>query len=315
MRNLSFDSDDLTATEEFLNDAYTSMSIGNTGVRRVRTRIRRDMLGSVSLDRLDLGFDMSYDAEPLHKVCLCTVEAGSIEENYHDTGVDVFGPGDVGLLTPPQLPYSGVVRSARYGITMFDPALLDRVAATAGEKTPLRFRGHRPVTPAAGRRLAEVIAHLQRTAADPEAAASDLVTATAIDYLAATVVDTMPTTAIADPTATDRRDAHSDTLRRAIAYMESRLREDISIADIATAIFVTPRAVQLAFRRHLDTTPTAHLRRLRLAAAHEHLLAADPGDGTTVASVAYTWGFAHPGRFAIDYRRAYGQSPLTTLHA
>ncbi|GAB1692311.1 hypothetical protein KRM28CT15_41140 [Krasilnikovia sp. M28-CT-15] len=35
-----------------------------------------------------------------------------------------------------------------------------------------------------------------------------------------------------------------------------------------------------------DSTPTAHLRRARLARAHEQLLAAQPGDGTTVADVA-----------------------------
>jgi hypothetical protein len=32
------------------------------------------------------------------------------------------------------------------------------------------------------------------------------------------------------------------------------------VADIAAAARVTTRAVQLAFRRHLDTTPTDYLR-------------------------------------------------------
>ncbi|MFD6161956.1 hypothetical protein ACFWF7_14540 [Nocardia sp. NPDC060256] len=40
---------------------------------------------------------------------------------------------------------------------------------------------------------------------------------------------------------------------------------------------VTVRALQLAFRKHLDATPLAMLRRLRLAAAHEQLRAAVPG--------------------------------------
>ncbi|WP_067779286.1 helix-turn-helix transcriptional regulator [Nocardia amikacinitolerans] len=77
---------------------------------------------------------------------------------------------------------------------------------------------------------------------------------------------------------------------------------------------VTIRAVQLAFRKHLDTTPMGYLRKVRLAGAHEQLLAASPDDGHTVTGVAAAWGFAHPGRFASSYRQAYGVAPQTTLH-
>ena len=33
----------------------------------------------------------------------------------------------------------------------------------------------------------------------------------------------------------------------------------------------------------------------------------------TVAAIALHWGFANPGRFAVDYRAAYGRSPSQTL--
>ncbi|MFJ6576984.1 helix-turn-helix domain-containing protein [Streptomyces sp. NPDC091368] len=66
--------------------------------------------------------------------------------------------------------------------------------------------------------------------------------------------------------------------------------------------------------RHLDSTPLAHLRRVRLALAHADLRAAEPGTAT-VASVAMRWGFAHPGRFAAAYRSAYGRAPSSTLRA
>ncbi|WP_211269144.1 helix-turn-helix transcriptional regulator [Saccharothrix syringae] len=67
--------------------------------------------------------------------------------------------------------------------------------------------------------------------------------------------------------------AQPDTLRRAIAFIESNAHRDISVADIAAAGFVTVRAVQPAFRRHLGTTPMAHLR----------------------------WGFSQPSCFAAHY--------------
>lgn len=313
MQSLAFDSEDLGATEEFLNNAYTHMQIGSDSPQGVRTRIRRDILGPVSLDRLDLGFDMAYDADPLNKVCLITVHSGAVEENYRDMGRDVFTPGDTGLLTPHDLPYSGVVRSSRYDISMFEPQLLDRLAATSGPARPVRISGHRPVSPAANRQLTAVITHLQRVATDPATADSPLLAATGADYLAATVLATMPTTAVTEPAAADRRDAHPDTVRRAVAYLESRVHEDVTIAEVAAAAFVTPRALQLAFRRHLGTTPLRYLRRLRLAGAHEDLRTAVAGDSRTVATIAYRWGFSHPGRFAIAYRRHYGCSPSEVL--
>ncbi|MFC8047692.1 helix-turn-helix domain-containing protein [Nocardia sp. NPDC057353] len=313
MQNLTFDSTNLGETEEFLNRNYTSMQIGNDSPRAAEAHVRRDVLGPVSLDRLHLGFDMAYDADPLNQVCLVSVYTGAVEENYHDTGPDTFLPGETGLLTPHDLPYSGVIRSSRYDITMFDPALLDRVAARGGQ--PVRLAGHRPLDAAAGRRLTAVIKHLQQIAADPEFAAAPLVASTAADYLAATVLATMPTTARTDPTATDRRDARPDTVRRAVAYLETHLREDIALADVAAAAFVTPRALQLAFRKHLDTTPLQYLQRLRLHAVHEQLTAAGPGTGRTVAAIAREWGFAHAGRFAVAYRKAYGRSPSDTLRS
>lgn len=315
MQNLAFDSEDLGATEEFLNSAYTRMRISNHGSATVRTRVRRDMLGPVSLDRLDLGFDMAYDAAPLNKVCLTTVYSGTVEVDRHHGGPETFAAGDTGLLTPHDLPYSGVIRSSRYDITMFDPALLNRLAETAGHAAPVRLSGRRPLSAAAGRQLAAVITHLQRVAADPTAPDNPLLAATGADYLAATVLATMPTTAVTEPEAADRRDAHPETVRRAITYLESHLHEDVTIAEVAAAAFVTPRALQLAFRRHLDTTPLRYLQRLRLAGAHDDLCAAVPGDGQTVTSIAHRWGFAHPGRFAIAYRRHYGRSPADVLHA
>lgn len=311
MRNLVFESDDLGATEEFLNSAYTRMRIGSNGPEKIRTRIRRDVLGAVNFDQLALGFDMAYDAQPLGRVCLVTVHTGRIDENYHGAGTDTFTSGQTGLLTPHDLPYSGTIRNSRYDITMFDPAVLDRVAI-AGDG-PVRVTGHRPVNAAAGHRLRRTIAHLQQVAADPHTAASALVAATAADYLAATVLATMPTSAVREPDAVDRHDAHPETVRRAVAYLESHLAENIAVTDVAAAAFVTPRALQLAFRRHLRTTPLEYLRRLRLAAAHEELVGGSAGDGLTVAAVARRWGFSHPGRFAVAYRAAYGCAPGATL--
>ena len=83
--------------------------------------------------------------------------------------------------------------------------------------------------------------------------------------------------------------------------------------DAVAAAHVTGRALQYAFRRHLDTTPLAHLRQIRLSHAHQDLMNADPNHGATVTEIAARWGFHHAGRFATLYREAYGSSPPRTL--
>jgi AraC-like DNA-binding protein len=103
-----------------------------------------------------------------------------------------------------------------------------------------------------------------------------------------------------------------NAVRRAVAFIDENAHIDITVVDIAAAAFVTIRAVQTAFRRHLDTTPMAYLRRVRLDHAHRELLAANPAH-ETVTAVAYRWGFPNPARFAAYYRQAYGVPPSRTL--
>ncbi|MER7336623.1 helix-turn-helix transcriptional regulator [Streptomyces sp. NPDC000075] len=122
-----------------------------------------------------------------------------------------------------------------------------------------------------------------------------------------------PRPAPAGPPPAGRRDTASDTLRRAVAFIEGNAAEEIGLADIAAAVPVTPRALQYAFARHAGTTPLEYLRRFRLARVHEELRAAVPGDGSGVSRIAARWGFTHAGRFAAAYRRAYGCPPSQSL--
>lgn len=95
-------------------------------------------------------------------------------------------------------------------------------------------------------------------------------------------------------------------MRRALAFIDHHAGDDLSLQDIAAAGGCSPRALQEAFRRHLDTTPTAHLRARRLVGVrrelHEH-------PERSVAEVAHAWGFLHLGRFAAAYRREFGELP------
>ncbi|MFF9641795.1 helix-turn-helix transcriptional regulator [Kitasatospora aureofaciens] len=315
VEELSFDSTSAEATEEFLSTAYTPMRIGKSAAD-ARTRISRRASGPLNVDRLSFGYDMAYDAESLGRVCLLSIHAGTVVDRSGadgEQGETAFGPGETFLIAPPDAPYRGEVRSARYTIAMFDTALLDAVAPAGAEGAPVRLTGLRTVDEAANRQLGAAVAYVRDHVLDnPAACGSELLVATAAQHLAAATLAALPHTGRTDPVPADRTDATPATLRRAIAFVEANADREISLADIAAAAFVTPRALQYAFRRHLDTTPLGYLRRVRLDAAHRDLLAADPATAT-VTGIAMHWGFAHPGHFASLYRAAYGRSPGRTL--
>jgi transcriptional regulator GlxA family with amidase domain len=184
---------------------------------------------------------------------------------------------------------------------------------------PVRLTGDQPISPSAGAQFARVRAYVLQSIRDipPNlgADATDLLAGSLAQLIAAAVLVAFPNTAVIEPTAADRRDAHPHSLRRAIAFIESHPRLDLSMAEIAGAADVTARALQLAFRQHLNTTPMAYLRRIRLDRAHAELRAATPGDRISVTVIAARWGYARPSRFSADYLAAYGRHPQDTLRA
>lgn len=304
-----FESADAAEVEARLSGLYTAVRLGTTG-SALPTRVVRQRVGEVTFSALRFGADFAYDAEPDGCWKLLAVRQGSVRIDYADGGRGVVTTGQVAALEAPERRNAGEVRGAGCHLVTLAPAALARVSDRDPGGTPPRLGGRLPIDSAAGARLGSVLEHFGAHSA--AIAASPLLAGTAVDYLAAVALDTFA--AAVPPPPADRADAHPETVRRAIAYMESHAREDISLADIAVACCVTIRSVQLAFRRHLQTTPVHHLRRIRLDGAHADLVAADPDTGQTVSGIAFVWGFSNPGRFAAAYRHAYGCSPSETLH-
>ncbi len=102
-------------------------------------------------------------------------------------------------------------------------------------------------------------------------------------------------------------------VRDAVALVHAEDSAETTILDLAAALGVGVRVLELGFRRELGVTPSEFLRAARLRRAHEELQRADPA-ATTVSEVAAHWGFANHGRFARAYRARYGVLPSVTLH-
>lgn len=101
------------------------------------------------------------------------------------------------------------------------------------------------------------------------------------------------------------------TVRKAMGYIEANANRHVSIDEVAAHAGVTPRAVQVAFRRHLGVTPLEYHRDRRLAAARQDLQSADAE--ATVSAIALRWGFSSHSRFTQEYRARFGELPRETL--
>lgn len=100
-------------------------------------------------------------------------------------------------------------------------------------------------------------------------------------------------------------------VKRAIEFMHANLLSPLTLEDLAGAAGVSARSLQLGFRQVHDMSPMDFLRRLRLHEAHRDL--AEAPFGTSVANIAYKWGFAHHGLFSANYKKMFGVSPSSTL--
>jgi AraC-like DNA-binding protein len=102
-------------------------------------------------------------------------------------------------------------------------------------------------------------------------------------------------------------------ISRAVELIEDAPHGDISVEAVAEQVGLSLRALQEGFRRDTGLSPRAYLKRVRLQRIRAALLGADPSDGTTVTDLALAHGFGHLGRFAVEYREAFGESPSVSL--
>ncbi|MFJ7961382.1 AraC family transcriptional regulator [Streptomyces sp. NPDC096319] len=103
-------------------------------------------------------------------------------------------------------------------------------------------------------------------------------------------------------------------VRRARDFCAAHAQEPISPGDMARAAGVSVSRLREGFRKHLNTTPLAYLRSVRLTHVRRDLVAIAEGRAPgNVTDVALRWGFTHLGRFTGHYREAYGETPSQTL--
>lgn len=104
--------------------------------------------------------------------------------------------------------------------------------------------------------------------------------------------------------------ARSRIVRCGEELIRSRLDDPPSVTELCAFTHASRRLLFYAFQEILGRSPHVHSKVLRLHAARRCILARR--NEPCVQQVAYDLGFFHPGQFAIDYARLFGESPSQT---
>jgi AraC-like DNA-binding protein len=93
-----------------------------------------------------------------------------------------------------------------------------------------------------------------------------------------------------------------------------RMAEERFVADLCAAAGVEKSRLYQAFQRVCGEPPLSYFHKRRLMQARSALLVAAPARGA-VKRVALDAGLTAFGRFSVEYRRLFGETPSATLSA
>lgn len=102
-------------------------------------------------------------------------------------------------------------------------------------------------------------------------------------------------------------------VRRVEEFIRANAHEPLTIERLAEHAGVSASTLFAGFRNYYGMSPMAYVRQLRLERVRAELLNMEASSASSITDVATKWGFAHLGRFSIDYKRHFGESPSTSL--
>jgi transcriptional regulator GlxA family with amidase domain len=101
-------------------------------------------------------------------------------------------------------------------------------------------------------------------------------------------------------------------VRRVQDFLRENVAEPVTADQMALVAGVSLRSLYAGFKEYCGVSPMQYLRTLRLDGARQSLLN-EPD--SSIATIAMRWGFCHLGRFSIEYKERFGESPSQSLRA
>jgi AraC-like DNA-binding protein len=170
---------------------------------------------------------------------------------------------------------------------------------------------HRPPAAAMARLMSlhEAVGHLARTVPDilaPPAVAESM-EQTLIGAMISCLSDHSTTQANPVPAR------HAKIIKNFEDYLAARRYEAVHLPEICAEIGVSERTLRACCQERFGMGPIRYLWLRRMHLARRALLRADPMT-SSVTSTATGYGFWELGRFSVEYRALFGESPRDTLH-
>ena len=203
--------------------------------------------------------------------------------------------------------------SARFHVSLTEAALVRQLTMLLGEPvaTPLAFISEIPITDGYGRSLIDAL-YLAATDIERDGAllANPLTLSSFEQFVLTGLLLSQPHNYAAALERRAKPIAPAD-VRRVIHFIEANIDAPIGLPDIVAASGIPGRTLLKHFRDFRGTSPMRYLRRARFRRVHEALRRASPEE--RVMDIAAAHGFTHMGRFSVEYRRQFGETPSETL--
>lgn len=192
-----------------------------------------------------------------------------------------------------------------FALTVTTALLEDRRATLAGRVAPLAGPQEFDIPAQA---FAREIAALSSLPAAPDGEGR-----LALGRVREAIVDRLAGQLNREIPATKSGEIAVERTRRVEEWVDAHLAEHLGLGQLCAVAGIEARGLQKSFLQRRGMTPLRWVRERRLAASRHQLLHAGPEDQVT--AIALRCGFTHLGRYAIAFRRRYGQSPSEVLAA
>lgn len=221
-------------------------------------------------------------------------------------------PNTIGILAPDRAHWSVTTRPVGWGSMSLPPDYLGRLGAASVGRDLTILRNALSI--AAPAQAVDRLRRLHRAATDLAATAPGIIAvpsaAQAMEYeLTDALVGCLGQGEWREDTGGWRR--HSAIIRRFRDFLDQAAGDPIYLSNVCTALGVAERTLRACCQAQLGMSPKRYLSLRRLHLARQALAAAP--SMATVTEIAMRFGFWELGRFAVEYRSTFGESPSGTL--
>jgi AraC-like DNA-binding protein len=307
-----FASRDLSQTRSLVGEVMKPHDLRVRGsAQQVNARMHHMAFGGVSLNRLKYGADVDIEPGPLDdfyliQMPLCGHANISSGNQQIDSDMDVAS-----VLSPSDATVMHWSADCDQLMVRIDRMLVDRaIGALSGRMEPetVRFElGFRWRECAPWRCLVQYLTDCANHQFDP--AQYSLMVAHIEQLVVSTLLSAQPHD-MREPKTARCSAVLPRHVKRVQDYLRANAAEPVTADQMALVAGVSLRSLYAGFKEYCGVSPMQYLRTLRLDFARNALLN-EPD--CNIAAIAMRWGFGHLGRFSIEYKERFGESPSQSV--